>query len=97
MIYNLPNEDVMSIMVRIFYLITVMGSFVLLSQPVFRVIESTMLYKTGRCCQPSPEEQAEIDAEKEWEKKKAAKNLEGGKEGEGDDVNPEENPKASGV
>ena len=40
-IYNLPNEDPMSICIKIFYLITVMGSFVLLSQPVFHVIEST--------------------------------------------------------
>ena len=49
-IYNLPNEDIMSIVIKVCYLITVMGSFVLLSQPVFHVIESTYFYKTGRCC-----------------------------------------------
>lgn len=38
-LYNLPNEDPASITVKFFYLFTVMGSFVLLSQPVFRVIE----------------------------------------------------------
>jgi hypothetical protein len=30
-IYNLPNEDVMSIVIKVCYLVTVMGSFVLLS------------------------------------------------------------------
>jgi amino acid permease len=43
-IYNLPNEDIMSIVIKCCYLITVMGSFVLLSQPVFHVIESTLFY-----------------------------------------------------
>jgi len=55
-LYNLPPEDPMSITVKIFYLLTVMGSFVLLSQPVFHVIEMTMFYKTGRCCVPTPGE-----------------------------------------
>lgn len=40
-LYNLPYEDPLSIIVKFFYLFTVMGSFVLLSQPVFRVIEQT--------------------------------------------------------
>ena len=34
-IYNLPNEDPLSITVKICYLVTICGSFVLLSQPVF--------------------------------------------------------------
>lgn len=59
-IYNLPYEDPMSITIKFFYLFTIMGSFVLISQPVFRVIEQTKFYMTGKCCQPDDEEPEEV-------------------------------------
>ena len=54
-IYNLPHEDPIAITVKFLYLFTVMGSFVLLTRPVFHIFENSMFYKTGRCCVPSPE------------------------------------------
>jgi amino acid permease len=55
-IYNLPYEDPMAITIKFFYLLTIAGSFVLISQPIFRVIENTVFYKSGKCCQPEEEE-----------------------------------------
>ena len=49
-IYNLPNHDPTSITVKICYLVTIMGSFVLIAQPVFQVIERTECYLYGCCC-----------------------------------------------
>jgi amino acid permease len=49
-IYNLPNHDPMAITVKICYLVTIMGSFVLIAQPIFGVIERTQCYKFGSLC-----------------------------------------------
>ena len=38
-IYNMPPDDGLSIIARIFYLICITGSFVLLLQPIFHIIE----------------------------------------------------------
>ena len=47
-IYNLPYHDTLSIITRICFVMTISGSFVLLCQPVFHVIESTTFYTTGK-------------------------------------------------
>ena len=44
-IYNLPPNDVMSILAKSFYVFTVMGSYVIVIQPIFYIIEETELYK----------------------------------------------------
>ena len=62
-IYNLPNGEPMSITVKICYVITICGSFVLLIQPVYHIIENTYFYKTGRCCEPSKDDGDENAAE----------------------------------
>ena len=50
-IYNLPDHDPASIITKIFYIITICGSFVLVINPVFHVIESSNFYN-GRCSDP---------------------------------------------
>lgn len=44
-LYNLPSEDPASIIAQIFYILTITGSYVLLVQPIFHVIESSSLYR----------------------------------------------------
>ena len=44
---NLPNEDPMSITAKCCYVLTIMGSFVLIVQPIFYIVESSNLYKGG--------------------------------------------------
>ena len=44
-IYNLPPNDVMSILAKSFYVFTVMGSYVIVIQPIFYIIEESSLYK----------------------------------------------------
>jgi len=44
-LYNLPNEDAASIAAKIFYVITICGSFVLVSQPIFQIVERANWYK----------------------------------------------------
>jgi amino acid permease len=51
---NLPNEDPLSVAAKICYVLTIMGSFVIIINPVYRVIENSTWYK--RCAgteQPS--------------------------------------------
>ena len=40
-IYNLPPNDVMSILAKSFYVFTVMGSYVIVIQPIFYIIEES--------------------------------------------------------
>ena len=44
-LYNLPNEDPLSITAKICYIFTVMGSFVLVIQPIFYILERGIWYK----------------------------------------------------
>jgi amino acid permease len=44
-LFNLPNEDPVSITAKCFYVLTICGSFVLVIQPIFYVIESSVWYK----------------------------------------------------
>lgn len=43
-LFNLPNEDPLSIATKLCYLITIMGSYVIIIQPVFSLIESKSWY-----------------------------------------------------
>ena len=61
-IYNLPAHDTSSIITKIFYLITICGSFVLVIQPIFHVIETSNFYD-GRCSDLPKDESEETPAE----------------------------------
>jgi len=43
-IYNLPNNDMISILAKISYIITICGSFVLVVQPLFQIMEKSESY-----------------------------------------------------
>lgn len=45
-LYNLPNEDPASIIAKICYILTIMGSFVIVANPVFTVIEKSGWYRS---------------------------------------------------
>ena len=49
-IYNLPNNDKVSIFAKAFYILTISGSFVLIIQPIFRVIETSECYHKMNDC-----------------------------------------------
>ena len=40
-LYNLPHNDTLAVMAKVFYVITIMGSYVIVIQPIFYVIESS--------------------------------------------------------
>jgi len=67
-VYNFPNEDPLAITVKLCYVLTISGSYVLLVQPVFHIIESCLFYKNGTCCccAKPVEEDEEGDEEKPW-------------------------------
>ena len=44
-LYNLPNDDPLSIMAKVCYILTIMGSFVLVIQPIFYILERGEWYK----------------------------------------------------
>ena len=44
-IYNLPNNDNVSILAKTFYVATICGSFVLVLQPLFHLAETSQTYK----------------------------------------------------
>ena len=44
-IYNLPTNDNVSIMAKAFYIATIAGSFVLVIQPLFHLLENSSTYK----------------------------------------------------
>lgn len=44
-IYNLPTNDNVSIMAKAFYIATIAGSFVLVIQPLFHLVETSQWYK----------------------------------------------------
>ena len=45
LIYDLPNNQYSSIIAKVFYLFTIVGSFIILIQPIFYVIENSKFYK----------------------------------------------------
>lgn len=66
-LYNLPNDDPAAIVAKCCYVLTIMGSFVIIIQPIFYIIESSGWYKkTSTCCgDDEPEEMAMDDGKKE--------------------------------
>ena len=45
LIMDLPYDDSLSVVAKLFYTLTIMGSFVLLIQPIYYVVERTERYK----------------------------------------------------
>jgi amino acid permease len=66
-LYSLPNDDPAAITAKICYVLTIMGSFVLLIQPIFYIIESSNWYRaTSSCCaDDGPEEMMDPDEKKD--------------------------------
>lgn len=67
-IYNLPSKDPISIIVTCCYLITIMGSYVIMIQPIFYIIENCQCYKRGCCCRRQRNDddiESEVD-EEDW-------------------------------
>ena len=54
-LFNLPNQDVASILAKCFYVLTIMGSFVIIINPVFRVIENSGWYRKCAGMDDGPE------------------------------------------
>lgn len=44
-ILNLPADDVISIIAKSFYILTIMGSYVIVIQPIFYIIEESTFYQ----------------------------------------------------
>ena len=92
-LYSLPNDDPAAITAKICYVLTIMGSFVIIIQPIFYIIESSGWYKkTSTCCgdDGTPEEMMMDDAkndekEKMMEDKPADDAADGGDMNEGGD------------
>ena len=66
-LYSLPNDDPAAITAKICYVLTIMGSFVIIIQPIFYIIESSGWYrKTSTCCaDDQPEEMMDDDGNKD--------------------------------
>jgi amino acid permease len=47
-LYNLPSDDPISVTAQICYVLTIMGSYVLLVRPIFHIIESAKWYRFGQ-------------------------------------------------
>ena len=46
LIMDLPYDDTLSVIAKLFYSLTIMGSFVIIIQPIYYVIERTEKYKS---------------------------------------------------
>lgn len=58
-LFNLPNEDPASITAKICYVLTIMGSFVILINPVFTTIERANWYRNCAGLKTEDQEKAE--------------------------------------
>jgi len=47
-LYSLPNDDPLSITAKVCYVFTIVGSFVLIIQPIFYIIESSSWYQPSK-------------------------------------------------
>lgn len=70
-LYNLPNDDPLSITAKVCYIFTIMGSFVLVIQPIYYIIERGEWYKEAFYAvppskvkkeKPDPEEEMNLEA-----------------------------------
>ena len=83
-LYNLPNEDPWAITAEICYIVTLAGSFVLIIQPIFHIVEQSNIYRYGSFHSPAeridlppaqndtPFAQDEIQVENQFCKKEAS-------------------------
>ena len=55
LIMDLPYDDTLSVVAKLFYTLTIMGSFVLLIQPIYYVVERTGRYRA--MMQPTSDEE----------------------------------------
>lgn len=63
---NMPNNHWTGIAAKLFYSFTIMGSFVLLIQPIFYVMESSSWYKNILDPQPAPAAEAAPEFENDY-------------------------------
>ena len=70
-LYSLPNEDPLAIIAKICYVLTIMGSFVIIIQPIFYVVESSNWYaKVSTCCDDSLAAESDNEEEEDEDKDK---------------------------
>lgn len=72
-LYNLPNDDPISITAKCLYILTICGSFVLIIQPIFSIVERSGWYNNWFCPNEKPEDGLDNDDEKKSKKSKAEK------------------------
>jgi len=76
-LYSLPNEDPASITAKICYVICICGSFIILIQPIYYIIESAGWYRRlGGYKEDEPEDENEMSKEDEASKKESDKTKE---------------------
>lgn len=46
LIYSLPPHDFLSILAKFFYVLTILGSFVIVAQPIFYIFETSSWYQS---------------------------------------------------
>lgn len=69
-LYNLPNDDPLSITAKCCYVLTIAGSFVLLINPIFYIMENANWYKGKKKEEtPEPKEGEDQPAEEEDDEK----------------------------
>lgn len=73
-LYNLPNDDPASIFAKCAYVLTICGSFVLLIQPIFYIMESSNWYSNLIYTKKEKKED-KMEEEKMMEPDQAAANL----------------------
>ena len=61
----MPNNNTVGILAKVFYVITIMGSFVLVIQPIFHVIERS--HKFQKFLEPHNSEDSDENANAEYE------------------------------
>lgn len=64
-LYNLPNDDGLSITAKACYIFTVMGSFVLVIQPIFYILERGDWYKEAFYATPPSKQKGEKEDQEE--------------------------------
>jgi len=69
-LFNLPNDDSLSITAKCLYVLTICGSFVLLIQPIFSIIERSWWYNNWFCPNEKPEEDINSKKDKSEKQKK---------------------------
>jgi len=69
LIFNMPNQTWVGISIQILYIFTILGSYVILCQPIFRILENTETYKNILTNKEAiPEDEATISGQPEQKK-----------------------------